>query len=68
MNPTADMIAVQETTKWCVPNHVYILNKTKSKMFGYVKAGTHDVFWFGGPRGFDPTRRTFKIIPMPIPA
>lgn len=61
-----DAIVVQEITDWEFPNHIYILRKDKSKMYGYVKAGTTQVQMFGGPRGFDPARRKFKVVPLPI--
>lgn len=60
-----DMIVVQEVTDWSTPNHIYFLNRDKSKMFGYIKSGTSEKIYFGGPRGFDPARRKFKVISMP---
>ena len=41
----------QETTEWDnrTPNHVYLLDDSKSKMFAYVRAGTKSVFSFKTP-------------------
>lgn len=60
------MICVQETTKWGehpAPNHIYLLDDSKQKMFGYVKAGTKELKTFAEPLRFDARRRTFKAVP-----
>ena len=60
------MICVQETTKWGehpTPNHIYLLDDSKQKMFGYVRSGTKELKTFAGPLRFDARRRTFKAVP-----
>jgi hypothetical protein len=55
----------KETTKdWSVPtpNHVYLLTTDKSKLYGYIKAGTEEVTVFGKPYNFDSRRRTFQEV------
>lgn len=56
------MRVFQETTEWedNIPNHIYFLSDDKSKMFGYIKAGTNAVFKFSKPFGFDSRKRKFK--------
>jgi len=56
------MITVQETTKWDTPNHIYILNDDKSKMFGYIPVGNTEPVMFQKPMKFDKRHRTFKEI------
>lgn len=56
----------QETTVWdnpAIANHVYLLNDSKSKMIGYVRAGTNSVFTFKKPIGIDMRGRKFKEVP-----
>lgn len=56
----------QETTDWNehgTPNHVYLFSDDKSKAFGYVKAGTEEVFKFKSPIRLDLRGRTFKAVP-----
>ena len=54
----------EETTNWSdnIPNHVYLLDDSKSKMFAYVRQGTHQVFEFRKPIQFDSRRRTFRQV------
>ena len=55
----------QETTKWSegkVPNHIYLLDDSKSKMIAYVKAGTRAVFKFKKPLPFSTRGRTFVAV------
>lgn len=52
----------KEITAWDaphVPNHIYLLNDSKSKMIGYVRAGTKDLKIFSKPMGFDVRGRKF---------
>ena len=61
------MIIVRETTKWTgsssnTPNHIYVLSDDKSKMYGYVRAGTLEHKTFSKAMGFDPRGRTFKVL------
>ena len=57
------MKIVLETTDWGkheVPNHVYVLNDSMTKMIAYVRAGTKEVFKFKKPQSFDTRGRTFE--------
>lgn len=58
------MIIVRETTVWDgnYPNHIYVLSDDKSKLYGYVRAGTLEHKTFSKPMGFDPRGRTFKLL------
>jgi hypothetical protein len=49
----------KETTAWAVPNHVYLLNNTKDKMYGYIKRGAEDAITFKKPYRFDARGRQF---------
>lgn len=51
----------RETTNWDVPtpNHIYLLTNDKSKMYGYIKAGTEETMVFKKAIGFDPRGRQF---------
>lgn len=56
------MIIVEETTQWkdsWVPNHVYVLNDSMTKMIAYVPAGSKLVKKFKSPQSFDRRGRTF---------
>lgn len=59
------MKILQETTVWerNTPNHIYITDDSKSKMFAYVRAGTNAVFKFSSPMRIDTRGRRFKEIP-----
>ena len=58
------MLVALETTKWegDYPNHIYYLNKSRDKMFGYVRFGTSDPYWFKNPIGFEARGRKFVIL------
>ena len=56
------MIALRETTKWSTPNHIYLVNETKSKMFGYMKHDSIEVEMFPKPLSFNTRKRTFEVI------
>lgn len=51
----------RETTVWDgnVPNHIYLLSTDKSKLFGYMKAGTQETQVFKKPIQFDQRGRKF---------
>lgn len=53
---------LQEVTDWGdhnVPNHIYYLNDDKTRMVGYIKAGTKALFKFKKPIGIDLRGRKF---------
>jgi len=54
----------QETTEWstATPNHIYLLDDSKSKMIAYVKAGTRSVFKFNTPLPISTRGRKFKEV------
>lgn len=54
----------QETTAWTsdVANHIYLLNDSKSKMIGYVRAGTKQLVIFSKPMSFDTRGRSFRRV------
>lgn len=60
------MKAFQEITEWdsdfAVPNHVYFLNDSKDKMYGYVQAGTGLVQTMRTPYRFHTRGRKFKEV------
>jgi len=55
----------QETTAWDVPtpNHIYLLNDSKEKMYAYIKVGTKSVFKFKKPIRIDTRGRKFVEVP-----
>jgi hypothetical protein len=55
---------LETTPDWSAPtpNHVYLLTTDKSKMYGYIKAGTESVTVFKKPYNFDARRRTFAEV------
>ena len=61
------MKAFQELTEWdsefAVPNHVYFLNDSKEKMYGYVQASTGIVQTMSKPYKFRAGGRKFKEVP-----
>lgn len=61
------MKAFQELTVWdsdfAVPNHVYFLNDSKEKMYGYVQASTGLVQTMSKPYKFKAGGRKFKEVP-----
>ena len=60
------MKAFQELTVWdadfAVPNHVYFLNDSKDKMYGYVQASTGRVHTMSKPYKFKAGGRKFKEV------
>lgn len=60
-----------ETTEWkdsWVPNHVYVLNDSQTKMLAYVPAGSRTVKKFSKPMDFDRRGRTFVELEGESPA
>ena len=61
------MKAFQELTEWAtefdMPNHVYFLNDSKEKMYGYVQAGTGLVQTMSKPYKFKAGGRKFREVP-----
>jgi hypothetical protein len=55
----------QETTVYDspVPAHIYALNDSQSKLYAYVKAGTHELITFAKPLNFDSRKRKFVEVP-----
>lgn len=60
------MKAFKEITEWdsdfAVPNHVYFLNDSKDKMYGYVQAGTGIVQTMRSPYRFHARGRKFTEV------
>jgi hypothetical protein len=60
------MKAFQETTEWAtefdMPNHVYFLNDSKDKMYGYVQSSTGIVQTMSTPYRFKAGGRKFKEV------
>jgi hypothetical protein len=60
------MKAFQEITEWdsdfAVPNHVYFLNDSKDKMYGYVQEGTGVVQTMSSPYRFHTRGRKFREV------
>lgn len=60
------MKAFKEITEWdsdfAVPNHVYFLNDSRDKMYGYVQSGTGIVQTMRTPYRFHTRGRKFKEI------
>lgn len=60
------MKAFKEITEWdsdfAVPNHIYFLNDSKDKMYGYVQAGTGTVQTMRTPYRFHVRGRKFKEV------
>ena len=60
------MKAFKEITEWdsdfAVPNHVYFLNDSKDKMYGYVQDGTGMVQTMRTPYRFHTRGRKFKEV------
>lgn len=60
------MKAFKEITEWdsdfAVPNHVYFLNDSRDKMYGYVQAGTGVVQVIKTPYRFHTRGRKFKEV------
>jgi len=60
------MKAFQEITQWTtefdMPNHVYFLNDSKEKMYGYVQSTTGIVQTMSKPYKFKASGRKFKEV------
>ena len=60
------MKCFQEITEWEVDfpinNHVYFLNDSKDKMYGYVKASTGEIQEMATPYKFNASGRKFKEV------
>ena len=60
------MKAFKEITTWdsdfAVPNHIYFLNDSRDKMYGYVQAGTGLVQTMKSPYRFHTRGRQFKEV------
>jgi len=56
------MKAFQETTDWVWPNHVYFLNDSRDKMYGYVRAKDGRVEVFNKTYRFHVRGRKFKEV------
>lgn len=60
------MKAFQELTVWAtefdMPNHVYFLNDSKEKMYGYVQSSTGMVHTMSTPYKFKAGGRKFKEV------
>lgn len=54
----------QETTDYkdSIPNGVYLLDDSKTKMYAYIKAGSKSVFKFKNPIRIDTRGRQFKEV------
>lgn len=52
----------KETTEWAgdTPNHIYALNESRNKMYGYIIAGSPEWKIFKRPIAFDTRGRTFE--------
>lgn len=63
------MFILQETTEWdCgyhVPNHAYITNDSKDKVYAYVKEGSEDINHLKNPLSFETRNRKFIIKRLP---
>ena len=56
----------EETTVWAgstQPNHVYLMDDSKSKMFAYIKFGQGDPETFKNPIRISTSGRKFKEMP-----
>ena len=55
-----------ETTEWSgsVPNHVYLMDDAKSKMFAYLPQGAKKPMVFRAPIRIDIRGRRFKLNPV----
>lgn len=59
------MKVLQEITEWSTrtPNHTYIVNDSKDKLYAYIKVGTKDLVELATPMKFYTSKRKFKEIP-----
>lgn len=58
------MIIVKETSSWVdnIPNHIYFLDDSMSKMFAYSIEGISEPFYFKKPIGISTKHRTFEVL------
>ena len=58
------MKALLEITQWTskTPNHTYLVNDSKEKLYAYIKVGTKDVVELAKPIKFSTRGRKFKEI------
>lgn len=59
------MIIVKEISTWSSPydlNHVYVLNDSMTKVYGYIRNKDLKPTMFGGPRDFFKKYREFEIL------
>lgn len=54
---------MQEVTEWEYPGHIYVLNDSKDKMYGYIRRGTNIVETVKKPYRFSTSHRKFKEVP-----
>jgi hypothetical protein len=55
------MQALQETTDWATPNHVYLLDG--NNLVAYIRNGTTEPVYFKNPiKGFSKSGRKFKPV------
>jgi len=59
------MKTLLETTVWpgATPNHVYFVNDSRDRMFGYVPTNSDIPVRFSVPIRFDARRRKFQAVP-----
>ena len=59
------MKVLQEITEWTTktPNHTYIVNDSKDKLYAYIKVGSKDLVELAKPMKFYTNKRKFKEIP-----
>lgn len=56
------MKVLQEVTEWstATPNHTYIVNDSKDKLYAYVRMGTRDLVKLSKPMKFYTNKRKFR--------
>lgn len=55
-------LLLQETTDWDAPNHIYITDETKFRVFGYFPYPSHVAERFAKPMQFYTKGRRFKTL------
>jgi hypothetical protein len=53
-------LLLEEITDWEYPNHLYVTNESKSKVYGYFIKGSDKFLEFKKPFSFDTRHRKFK--------
>ena len=55
----------EETTEWTesTPNHTYLMDESRGKMFAYVRAGTNTPKIFAKPITISTKGRRFRAVP-----